>query len=102
MGMDMAFHKPKKQRRLTFDELGVHCRAETKQVEHLVMKAMSAKLIQGKIDEVQKIVIISWVKPRILDKVRIDMMRERMDKWASDTKEWCDKMEELAPELLVS
>jgi 26S proteasome regulatory subunit N9 len=100
--MELAFSKPKKQRRLSFEELAQHSRVGPKEVEHLVMKAMSAKLIKGKIDEVQKIVIITWVKPRILDSVRIDLMRERMDAWAAQTGMLLDHIEDLTPELLVS
>jgi 26S proteasome regulatory subunit N9 len=100
--MELAFRKPKKQRRLSFEELAQHCRADAKEVEHLVMKAMAKKLIKGKIDEVLQMVLVTWVKPRILDTVRIGLMRERMDQWALQTGQWCDKVEELAPELLVS
>eukprot|EP00927_Polykrikos_kofoidii_P046047 TRINITY_DN40232_c0_g1_i1.p1 TRINITY_DN40232_c0_g1~~TRINITY_DN40232_c0_g1_i1.p1 ORF type:complete len:414 (+),score=76.90 TRINITY_DN40232_c0_g1_i1:80-1243(+) len=100
--MELAFRKPKKQRRLTFEELATHCRVDAKEVEHLVMRAMAANLVKGKVDEVQQIFIISWVKPRILDAVRIDLMRERMDAWACQTGLLLDHLEEMTPELLVS
>jgi len=100
--MELAFRKPKKQRRLTFEELATHCRVGPKEVEHLVMKAMCAQLIKGKIDEVASVVIITWVKPRILDNARIDLMRERMDQWTNQTGVIVDHLEEMTPELLVS
>jgi len=100
--MELAFRKPKKQRRLTFEELALHCRVEPKKVEQLVMKAMCAQLIKGKIDEVASVVIITWVKPRILDNARIDLMRDRMDTWAQQTGLLVDHLEEMTPELLVS
>merc|ERR1712008_638696 len=81
MGMELAFRKPKKQRRLTFEEVAEHCRVGPKEVEFLVMKSMCANLIQGQIDEVAQLVMVSWVKPRILDTVRIDLLRQRMDCW---------------------
>jgi len=100
--MELAFRKPKKQRRLTFEELSVHCRVEPKKVEQLVMKAMCAQLIKGKIDEVASLVIVTWVKPRILDNPRIDLMRDRMDTWAQQTGYLVEHLEEMTPELLVS
>jgi len=100
--MELAFRKPKKQRRLTFEELATHCRVGPKEVEHLVMRAMCAQLIKGKIDEVEQLVIITWVKPRILDTARIDMMRDRMDMWSQQTGMIVDHLEEMTPELLVS
>lgn len=37
------------------------------QVELLVMKALSAGLVKGSIDEVDKRVLMTWVQPRVLD-----------------------------------
>merc|ERR1712194_61370 len=73
--MELAFRKPKKQRRLTFAEIADHCRVGPKEVEFLVMKAMCANLIKGQIDEVEALVMVTWVKPRILDFTRIDLIR---------------------------
>lgn len=100
--MELAFRKPKKQRRLTFAEIADHCRVGPKAVEFLVMKAMCANLIRGQIDEVQQIVMVTWVKPRILDTTRIEHMREHMDAWAARTGLLLDHLEEMTPELLVS
>eukprot|EP00930_Biecheleria_cincta_P033144 TRINITY_DN2295_c0_g1_i1.p1 TRINITY_DN2295_c0_g1~~TRINITY_DN2295_c0_g1_i1.p1 ORF type:complete len:414 (+),score=112.63 TRINITY_DN2295_c0_g1_i1:78-1244(+) len=100
--MELAFRKPKKQRRLTFEEVAQHCRVGAKDVEHLVMKSMCANLIHGQIDEVEQLVVITWVKPRILDVQRIDLMRERMDVWAQQTGLLLEHLESVTPELLVS
>mmetsp|Transcript_81792 Transcript_81792/g.213388 ORF Transcript_81792/g.213388 Transcript_81792/m.213388 type:complete len:387 (+) Transcript_81792:96-1256(+) len=100
--MELAFRKPKKQRRLTFAEVAEHCRVGPKDVEMLVMKSMCAGLIKGQIDEVNQIVMVTWVKPRILDTVRIDLMRERMDAWGAQTGLLLEHLEEMTPELLVS
>lgn len=100
--MELAFRKPKKQRRLTFEEIALHCRVGPKEVEYLVMKSMCANLIRGKIDEVAQLLIVTWVKPRILDPARIDLMRERMDAWAAQTGLLLTHLEEMTPELLVS
>lgn len=100
--MELAFRKPKKQRRLTFDEISQHCKVAMKEVEYLVMKAMCADLVHGKIDEVGQFVMITWVKPRILDTARVDLMRGRMDVWSEQTALLSKHLEEMTPELLVS
>lgn len=100
--MELAFRKPKKQRRLSFEEIGQHCRVGPKEVEYLVMKSMCANLVSGQIDQVAQLVIVTWVKPRILDNARIDLMRERMDAWAAQTGLLLTHLEEMTPELLVS
>jgi len=43
------------------------------------MKAMSLGLIKGSINEVEKIVKVTWIMPRVLDKERIAVMREKID-----------------------
>jgi len=100
--MELVFRKPKKQRRVTFEELATHCRVEVKQVESLVMRAMCAQLIKGKIDEVNSTVVITWVKPRILDKERVKVMADRMSTWAQQTDLLTKHLEDMTPELLLS
>lgn len=100
--MELAFRKPKKQRRLTFSEIADHCRVGPKEVEFLVMKAMCANLIRGQIDEVEGLVMVTWVKPRILDNSRIDLMRDGVDAWAAQAGLLLESLEDMTPELLVS
>mmetsp|Transcript_15933 Transcript_15933/g.34485 ORF Transcript_15933/g.34485 Transcript_15933/m.34485 type:complete len:391 (+) Transcript_15933:168-1340(+) len=100
--LELAFRKPKKQRRLSFEELSEHCRVTVKEVEFLVMKAMCANLIKGQIDEVQQCVMVTWCKPRILDNARIDLMRERMDAWGQQSDLLLKHLEDMTPELLIS
>lgn len=100
--MELAFRKPKKQRRMTFEELAMHCRVDITQVEHLVMKAMCVELIKGNIDQVNSVVIVTWVKPRILDNARIDVMRDRMKTWAEQTGMIVEQLQDKTPELLMS
>ena len=53
------------------------------EVELLVMKAMSLKLIKGTIDEVEQVVRVTWVIPRILDTKRLEVMSGKLDDWAN-------------------
>jgi len=100
--MELAFRKPKKQRRLGFEEIAQHCRVEAKEVEYLLMKSMCAKLLCGKINEVEQVCMVTWVKPRILDNIRIDLLRQRVDTWQKQTGLLLEHLEEMTPELLVS
>jgi len=100
--MELCFRKPKKQRRLGFQEISSHCRVSANEVEPLVMKSMCEKLLMGRIDEIAQVLIVTWVKPRILDNARIDLMRERMDAWTGQTGLLLEHLEEMTPELLVS
>jgi 26S proteasome regulatory subunit N9 len=48
------------------------------------MKALSLNLIRGSIDQVDQIVNVTWVQPRVLDRDQIDGMRKRLDTWNKD------------------
>jgi len=100
--IEFIFRKAKNERRVPFAEIATHCRVGIKEVEHLVMKAMCAQLIKGKIDEVTSVVVVTWVKPRILDKTRVDLMRDRMEQWMQLSDSVIQHLEEATPELLVS
>eukprot|EP00386_Alphamonas_edax_P004895 GDKI01015409.1.p1 GENE.GDKI01015409.1~~GDKI01015409.1.p1 ORF type:complete len:414 (-),score=175.88 GDKI01015409.1:325-1479(-) len=100
--LELAFRKPKKQRTLEFNEIATHCRLPVDQVEYAVMKAMSVQLLKGQIDQVDQIVRVTWIRPRILDKERLELMKERVEQWAGAAKTLLLSLEELTPELLVS
>jgi 26S proteasome regulatory subunit N9 len=41
------------------------------EVEFLVMKALSRGLVRGSIDQVNQLVSITWVQPRVLDRKQV-------------------------------
>lgn len=102
--MELAFSKPAgtKNRKLAFKEIGEHCRVEGKQIEMMLMRAMSLNLVRGIIDQIDQSVTISWVKPRILDNARIEVMRNRLNEWVGSAGNILNNLEDLTPELLVS
>ena len=48
----------------------------------MLMRAMSLGIIKGKIDEVSKMVTITWVQPRVLDKEQIQLLSDQLESWA--------------------
>lgn len=98
-----GFICPEKNRRLTFQQISDHCRIPVTEVEELVMTTMGVgKLIEGIIDEVNEHVVVTTVKPRILDTQRVLILKARIESWAQRASELSDKLVELTPELLVS
>lgn len=45
------------------------------------MRGMSLGLINGSIDEVDQTVNITWVQPRVLDKIQISLLHEQLQGW---------------------
>eukprot|EP00920_Eleutheroschizon_duboscqi_P040597 GHVT01097089.1.p1 GENE.GHVT01097089.1~~GHVT01097089.1.p1 ORF type:complete len:397 (-),score=119.27 GHVT01097089.1:2194-3384(-) len=82
--LELAFRTPKKERVLSFADIAEHCRVPLKEVELLVMRAMSLQLLVGLVDQVQQVVRISWVKPRLLDAPRCVCSQKSPPKKASN------------------
>eukprot|EP00871_Galdieria_phlegrea_P005929 jgi/Galph1/823/GphlegSOOS_G5494.1 len=58
-----------------------HVLTDNFQVEQLLMKALSLHLIEGTIDEIQKIITISYVQPKTLDKNEVQHLYDRLIPW---------------------
>jgi len=79
--VELAASKPAAARAIPFDELARETRLPREQVEWVLMRAMSLGLVRGTIDEVEGVVHITFVKPRVLDKAQIGELADRVDAW---------------------
>ncbi|TPX35530.1 hypothetical protein SmJEL517_g02146 [Synchytrium microbalum] len=85
--VESVFKKSKESRsRIPFSDISRETRVPVTLVEHLVMKALSLGLIKGQIDEVDQIVEISWVQPRVLDKNQIATIATRLAEWTTNVR----------------
>ena len=73
----------------------------TTQVEHLVMRALSLKLIKGLIDEVDGTLDVSWVQPRVLDMAQLGKMRGKLAEWNATVDQTLVFMTNETPELFT-
>lgn len=71
---------------LTFEQIAQQTRIELSEVEMLVMRALSLKLVKGNIDQVSGQVHLWWVQPRVLNKAQIVSLRNRLDTLCKDVK----------------
>lgn len=71
-------------------------------LKKMLITAKSKNIITCKIDEIQKTVKITWVKPRVLNNEKIYFMKESIDKWINNSKNLITYMEDLSVELLIS
>jgi len=99
--MEMAFARHARDRQISFDEISKTAGIPMKDVEMLVMKALSLNLAKGYIDEVEQKVSITWVQPRVLDKKQIGNMADRFDQWCKEVKNVSKTIEESAEDILT-
>ncbi|CRG97319.1 26S proteasome regulatory subunit RPN9, putative [Plasmodium gallinaceum] len=100
--MDLAFRKKKQRSDISFTEIADHCKIDIKEVEKMLITAKSKNILTCKIDEIEKSVKITWVKPRVLNVDKIYFMKESIDKWITHSKNLLTYMEDLSVELLIS
>ncbi|EFO85768.1 hypothetical protein GCK72_005384 [Caenorhabditis remanei] len=82
--MELALARPTKARTVSFKEIATKCQIPFDEVEFLVMKALSKDLIRGDINQVEQVVYVSWVQPRVLDNAQIMLMATRVSEWRKD------------------
>jgi len=98
--MCTVFRYSSEQRTLSFSKVAEITKLPENEVELLLMKSLSLKLIKGIIDQVSKIVTITWVQPRALELSEIETMRGKLTEWQSKVQTMQTFMCGEAPELL--
>ena len=59
--MEMTFKRSANQRSIKFEDIASETKLPLKEVELLIMKALSQDLVKGEIDQVAGVVNMSWV-----------------------------------------
>ena len=98
--VQLAFNKASFDRIISFDEIKKITQCEENDVEYLIMKSMSLKLIKGIIDEIDKTIQVTWVKPAILDKTQIANINEKVKVWINKIQETQKEIEPSLKHLL--
>ncbi|KAH0834111.1 hypothetical protein J3R83DRAFT_11399 [Lanmaoa asiatica] len=94
--IESVFKRSANERTMTFQTIAEETRLGIDEVEHLIMKALSLKLIRGTLDQVDEKAHITWVQPRVLSRGQIGELAGRLDVWI----ERLGRVEErIAPEL---
>lgn len=99
--MEMTFKRPAHNRSITFDEIATEAHIPVDKVEHLVMKALSLKLVKGSIDQVDGKVHLTWVQPRVLDTQQVAVMKDKLQEWCTDVHSMEMLLEDKAQDIIV-
>ncbi|CAG8573312.1 538_t:CDS:2 [Ambispora leptoticha] len=99
--IEAVFKRSSDNRTIPFGDIAAETRLRVDEVEYLVMKALSLKLLRGSIDQVSEVVVVNWVQPRVLGLDQIDGMRQRLQEWDENVKKTALLVENETPELFV-
>lgn len=78
--LELAFSRSL-EHSISFEEVKKACRLPPREVEYLLMRAMSLGLISGVIDNVDERFSVTRVRPRVLGREPIGQMAKRLSKW---------------------
>ena len=65
------------------------------------MKALSLKLIKGSIDQIDNVIVVQWVQPRVLDKEQLKNMQQRLVQWRVKVKKLVADMQIAGQDVFV-
>jgi 26S proteasome regulatory subunit N9 len=99
--VEMSSRRPSADRSISFSDIAKETKVDLNDVERLIIRAKSLGLINASIDEVDKIVNITYVKPRVLDKDQIYQLKQRIDNWREKTISTLNFVENATLELLA-
>ncbi|KII84146.1 hypothetical protein PLICRDRAFT_147432 [Plicaturopsis crispa FD-325 SS-3] len=96
--IESVFKRNADNRTMSFQTIAEETRLPAEEVEHLVMKALSLKLIRGSLDQVDEKAQITWVQPRVLSREQVGQLSQRLSAWVEKLNAVEGRM---APEVLA-
>ncbi|GAM21381.1 hypothetical protein SAMD00019534_045560, partial [Acytostelium subglobosum LB1] len=99
--IDLAFRTPSDKRLISFATIAQTTELQLGEIEFLLMKALSLKLIRGLIDQIDQTIMITWVTPRILDINQIATMKSKILDWTDKTQQSLRILETETVDLVV-
>lgn len=87
--VNMVFERPAHDRQIAFSDIAHRTRIPLGQVEWVLMRAMSLGLVRGALDEVDGVVSVTWVQPRVLDKRQLAMLCDQLGGWGERYECFC-------------
>ncbi|CAO2043555.1 unnamed protein product [Urochloa humidicola] len=100
--MEIIFSRSSENRTIPLSAIAEQTRLSVEDVEHLLMKSLSAHLIEGIIDQVDGTVHVSWVQPRVLGIDQVKSLRDRLDSWVGKVHTTLLAVEAETPDLISS
>ena len=98
--VNLVFERPAHERNISFEDIVIRCKlTNSSEVEMLVMRALSLGLIRGSMDQVEGIVFVHWVMPRVLDNAQMSALGCRFGEWAVKSSKVADYMTDHATNI---
>ncbi|CDP11711.1 unnamed protein product [Coffea canephora] len=100
--MEIIFSRPSEDRTIPLSLIAERTKLSVEDVEFLLMKSLSVHLIEGVIDQVDGLVHVTWVQPRVLGIPQIKSLRDRLDNWVGKVHTALVSVEAETPDLVAA
>jgi 26S proteasome regulatory subunit N9 len=97
----MITERPSNERTLSFMEIATRLNVPITSVELVIMRALSLQLLEGRMDQVEQTLSVTWVMPRVLNSSQTQDLATRFGEWAIRVSKTRDMMKEQTTTLLV-
>jgi len=98
--IELIFSRQAVDRSIPFSAIAQATKVSLEMVELLVMKALSLKLLKGKIDQLHQVFNVTWVQSRVLSLTHIERMRDNLQEWTTKVDKTSLYIEQ-GPEQLI-
>jgi 26S proteasome regulatory subunit N9 len=80
--LNIVFERASHDRLIKFADIASRARIPVDQVEWVIMRAISLGLVKGSMDEVDQVVNIEWIQPRVLEKSQLEVLKTQVEHWS--------------------
>ena len=98
--LELIFQKNKTERTLSFDEICKVCLTEEDKIEYISIKALSYGLIKGYIDQAERKLYVTWIKPKYLSVGKLEVLKDRINSWMDKAQKVLGDLKDNASVLL--
>lgn len=100
--LELISLKPTSNNILKFKEIADFTGTPVDEVEYLIIKCLSLNLIKGQINQIEQILIVSWLQPRILNLDQVSVLYSHLCSWNEGLDDLSNTIEKQATKLWTS
>lgn len=84
--LELISQKSTANKQLTFKEISNFTGTPLNDVEHIIIKCFSLGLIKGQINQLDQVLLVTWLQPRILDLTQIKILYDHLIRWTNSVE----------------
>ncbi|KAK6465149.1 26S proteasome regulatory particle [Scheffersomyces coipomensis] len=81
--LELISIKSTTNKHLSFQEISGFTGTPVNDVEHLIIKCFSLDLIKGYINQIDEVLVVTWLQPRILNLDQVKVLHNHLIEWTS-------------------